>query len=605
MTTRRIFGRAGARLGFRAGAILFALSSAAGAQAVPAPASEVPIPAKSETDSAAPKKDSIKPRFGRETEIAANENGPAYKWNREQLAASGALTLGDLLDRVPGMTTLRSGWIASPQLAALGGQFNRVRVFVDGLEMDNLEPRNGRSLDLTWVQLWTLDQVFMERAAGEIRVHARTWQPERTTPYTRTDVLTGDEDTNVYRGLYGKRFDRGEGLQVGAQQFSTTSPRSGGGGDGLSVLARTGVARTSWSADLTLNRTRLTRLLQRSNLELGSVPELDATATMAYGRVAIGRPASGPWAQLMAASMRVRETSPKTDAGRAPTNRVPVDTVDSARSEMQYVARVGFAARRVNFEAADRLRVMLGETYHDLSLRANGMFGPVEAGAFVERSAFRASRMDVSARFQPAGFLAVSGGISRGEQDAERGEPIASQTMRVDAGVRLFGAWLSAGFLSRDSALIDPPSAFGVSYEPVARGRDDATYVTLRGGRSDGLSFDVAATRWNDSIPFHPRMHSRAEARFHTSWLRRFPSGNFEFTAAGIHDYRSRTYFPAGEPGETSPSQVVSALVEIRIMRAVITYQLRNALGYVYEVVPGFTMPRATNIYGVRWEFWN
>jgi len=40
-------------------------------------------------------------------------------------------------------------------------------------------------------------------------------------------------------------------------------------------------------------------------------------------------------------------------------------------------------------------------------------------------------------------------------------------------------------------------------------------------------------------------------------------------------------------------------------MRAVLTYQQRNILGYLYQVVPGFEMPRVLQIYGVRWDFWN
>jgi hypothetical protein len=50
---------------------------------------------------------------------------------------------------------------------------------------------------------------------------------------------------------------------------------------------------------------------------------------------------------------------------------------------------------------------------------------------------------------------------------------------------------------------------------------------------------------------------------------------------------------------------MVSTLLEIRIMRAVLTYQQRNILGYLYQVVPGFEMPRVLAIYGVRWDFWN
>src|SRR4051812_31296496 len=35
-------------------------------------------------------------------------------WSRDSLFGSGALTVADLLDRVPGASTMRSGWLASP-----------------------------------------------------------------------------------------------------------------------------------------------------------------------------------------------------------------------------------------------------------------------------------------------------------------------------------------------------------------------------------------------------------------------------------------------------------------------------------------------------------
>ena len=95
-------------------------------------------------------------------------------------------------------------------------------------------------------------------------------------------------------------------------------------------------------------------------------------------------------------------------------------------------------------------------------------------------------------------------------------------------------------------------------------------------------------------------------------WLRRFPSGNFGFKLAGIFDYRSATFFPVldAEQGElaqtfTASSKVLGALLEIRIVNATLSYQLRNALGYQFQQVPGYDMPRTVNFYGVRWEFQN
>jgi hypothetical protein len=75
---------------------------------------------------------------------------------------------------------------------------------------------------------------------------------------------------------------------------------------------------------------------------------------------------------------------------------------------------------------------------------------------------------------------------------------------------------------------------------------------------------------------------------------------------SGVYEYRSHTNFPlAAGVVRTEVAKTISALLEIRIMRAVISYQQRNILAYPYQVVPGFEMPRVLAIYGVRWDFWN
>ena len=172
----------------------------------------------------------------------------------------------DLLDRIPGVTTFRSGWIATPQTATFNADFRRLRIFYDGIEMDVLDTRAGGVLDLSTIQLWTLEQLTIERSASELRLYMRTWRVDNTDPYTRVDVATGNEDTNLYRGFYGKRFDNGGVLQLAGQQYGVTSSRFAGSGDALSLLGRIGIARKSWSVDAFVNRTRATRGIQRPAL---------------------------------------------------------------------------------------------------------------------------------------------------------------------------------------------------------------------------------------------------------------------------------------------------------------------------------------------------
>ncbi|MFI5245995.1 MAG: Plug domain-containing protein, partial [Gemmatimonadales bacterium] len=121
-----------------------------------------------------PPRDTIKtpiarPYTPRSTEIGAN----GWHWDRDQMFASGAMTLSDLLASVPGVTLMTTGFLLAPQVAAYYGDPGRVRIYLDGVELDPLNPRNGGIPDLAMVPLWALEDVKAERAAGELRVHLR------------------------------------------------------------------------------------------------------------------------------------------------------------------------------------------------------------------------------------------------------------------------------------------------------------------------------------------------------------------------------------------------------------------------------------------------
>jgi len=106
--------------------------------------------------------------------------GRRLSWSRDSLFGTGALTVADLVDRVPGATTTRGGWIASPAVGAYMGDVQRVRVFYDGFEMPALDPRTGNVLDLTQVALWSAEDAVVEQAPDEVRVYLRSWRVRNT-----------------------------------------------------------------------------------------------------------------------------------------------------------------------------------------------------------------------------------------------------------------------------------------------------------------------------------------------------------------------------------------------------------------------------------------
>jgi hypothetical protein len=137
-------------------------------------------------------------------------------------------------------------------------------------------------------------------------------------------------------------------------------------------------------------------------------------------------------------------------------------------------------------------------------------------------------------------------------------------------------------------------------------GRISARTASIRGPIRGGFGIDAWVTKWDTTGSYQPRYESRSEINYSNNFAKRFPRSDFEIRAAAIYEYRGHTTFPlAAGDVQTAVAKTFSGLLEIRIMRAVLSYQQRNIMGYPYQVVPGFEMPRVLAIYGVRWDFWN
>ena len=568
----------------------------------------MPIPAKpkpdSASDSALVKRDSIKAPIGRFADPATYEIGAQYEWNRAQLFATGALSVADILDRIPGATTFRSGWLATPQTATFNGDFRRVRVFYDGIEIEPLDKTTGGMLDLSTVQLWTLEHLSIERSADELRLYMRSWRVDNTDPYTRVDIATGNEDTNLYRGFYGKRFDNGGVLQLAGQQYGVASPRFAGSGDALSVIGRLGIARKKWSIDGFVNRTHATRDIERPLPGNSPVLSLDGTNTNAYLRAAVGGVSSGPWAQVIVASLAFKGT---TGPDRSVGATSQPDTLPRRSSETQYNLSAGYTFGPARLEVGDRLRAFNGATYNSTSGRLDlvSPFGVLSS--FIEHDGLRQrTTADAGIRFQPLSFIALAGSIGQSTQGSVTGSIPNTTSARAEAALRIFGPWVSAGIVTADNEEGLAPIVYDTLFLPTAPGRATAKTASIRGPIGRGFGIDAWVTRWDQTRPYQPQYLSRSEINFASNFLGRFPRGDFEVRAAGVYEYRGSTVFPlAAGDVRNAPAKTLSALLEIRIMRAVVSYQQRNILAYPYQIVPGFEMPRVLAIYGVRWDFWN
>jgi hypothetical protein len=540
-----------------------------------------------------------------------------WHWTGEALRAAGATTLADLLARIPGATAFRANWIPAPQYIAWNGDAGRVRVFLDGIEQDAIDPRNGQVLDLAMFPIWQVEEVSVEPAPGELRVHLRTWRVEKTIPYTQTDIVTGSEQTNLYRGYFGKRLHNGGALQLAAQQFNTVSFRTGGDGSSLQFFARFGWAWKKLSVDVATNRASQDRAatirypLSAALINANGSPAFKGSIGAAYARVAWGDPdAQGaPWIQFVAATQSVAENS-KVSASAALTSTTAVkDTVDSTASRTQYVLAAGASRWGLNASATARLRVH--DTRSDLSpsVRLGYDWKFVSFSAYAEtRGADSTRRMDVATRVAPFRWLVFSGAYgSYAPKNELTGGP-SFTAARAEVATTLFGITLTGGAMTRGLTTLAAPIALDSSLVRVGTSEVKGMVGGVRGPIWGDLGVDLSVVRWEASGPYRPQMEVHSSLILDSRWPGRFPRNNFHVLASTTYDHRTPMFFPTatGNVGQTAGTvDVIGARLEIRIESGTVFYQTENMVGKVYETAPGYMMPRRLQYYGLRWTFWN
>ena len=560
-----------------------------------------PDSARRDSSSARPAvvRDSVKVPFAAAyapTAIGATER---VRWTRDEIFQMGALNAAELVERLTGVRVLRTGFVLAPQVVTWWGETGRVRVFVDGVEIDILNAREGSVQDLGAIATWNIEEVVAERASSELRLHFRTWRVTRTTSESRVDVLTGDEETNLYRAFFGRRFQSGLGLQLAFEQVNTIA-RRGGGGDALGLFGRLGWTGGPWSIDASLMRTPRTRSQSLATDGSAPVPAFSGATSLTTLRVGLGSAANGPaWAQVSASAFSFDETSPRNTTGAV------VDTVDTTAYRAQYVLSGGVNRGGLRASVAARYRRYNGDGNMTPSVRAEWQRGLIHAQAFVERntldSVFRA---DVSGRASLSDWFAVTGAASRywpiGESDARR------STATAEAAVRFGAYWLSGGASVRRETLIAAPSVFERGLIPATLTDAVATTFSISGPVYRAIRADVRGLLWEAPDYYRPQREIRARLGLDTEWRSRFPRGEFTIRAFGLFEHTGEMLTPVSTGNVALISaNTISTILEIRVKTATVSWQFRNVMGTQYETVPGHRMPALLNLYGVRWNFSN
>lgn len=542
------------------------------------------------------------------------------RWRRDSILATGALNLADLLDRVPGITSYRSGWLAGVHAASFNGDGSRIRVFLDGVELDAVEPRSGGMLDLTDVPIWNLDEVQIERAPGEVRVWLQSMTVTSTTPATRVDIFTGDLNTNAFRGYLSRRWRNGFAFQFGGQQIATqsgrvsaltgqeTGTRLRSDGELQAFYLRLGWSRRRWSADVFANATSRDRDGHTPRTEYLALPGYKGQRRDAYVRVGYGDTTRGLWSQAILSAVQTKQQGSDT------TLVSGMDSIfiegDTIRGQTQHVLAVGYRASWWSASLTNRLRPTNGALQQAPVFRGQLSWRNLDAGTWIERNGRDSTdRSDLFARIRPLPWVTLLVGRSTRTPADTTGRPTSS-SLRAEAAVRFKGLWFGGGVLRDDGTAYGTIPLIGARPGVITANPATGVTASVHGRLYKDLQLDVQAITWDAAQYNRPKTQFRTELALVSEWRRKFPKGQFGFNARLILDSRSGVPFDYG-PDEaaakwvTEPAIVATGLLEIRIQRGTLFYQYRNLTGGQYEQIRGITMPPAVQLYGMRWQFFN
>ncbi|MFI5208477.1 MAG: TonB-dependent receptor, partial [Gemmatimonadales bacterium] len=522
------------------------------------------------------------------------------------IRASGVMSLGELLEHVPGVFLVRAGWFGHPEAVAYAGQgATSLELYWDGFALDPLG-QDSAGFDLGRFDLGSLKRVEVEVLPTVLRVYLISDVRGARRAHTEASFGTGDASTNGYRLRYMNRWAGGGGLGVGATAFSTAGTgTSRAGANQLNLAARGTWAPSERSGvEFQLNTYSFTR------------DELDPSA---FGATSAPFPAvsvrrTDMFARAFAASrddgMGLRLDAQLGSSSYHDTSVTRDTTVTQAMLDVSYRAR-NWSAEGWTRVRDSRTPLEMGERLAWSPLRMLTLTGFSRVRTLLGGGG--TSELSGGADLRPVNFLQFHGDVRwRHLDDSAYVASDTAQNVRDwSAGVSVFS----------ERVTFDASIGHRDPYSVPALGQFRAQLpgVVAVGSRVTTVSYEIRPYRWFtisgwwrdpgvDSVPFEPRNHAITRFTFRSAFLPKFRRNVFDMMAQveieswgrGVSGRDSTgTLYPLG--GYT----VWNYHFQFKLVGAVIYWTMRNALFKRYTLIPGYELPRGTSRFGVRWEFTN
>ncbi len=542
-----------------------------------------------------------------------------WTWDRDQIMASGANTLVELLSEVPGVVTLLGGDYGTPAaLSAFGLGGGGLRIVHDGFEVF---PVDGGIADLQRIGLVGITRVRFERSAGEMLVELTTYRYQDGRPFSLVEAGTGQLDTNVFRGTYADPTTLGGSLALGLERVDTRGFGQNEGGNRTGTWVRyqlhrgdrAGIAfdfrRMGSETQVTdyAGGMRRTDLTLRARLQVvegvaveaytgRSSHQVDDTAsvyrfeggTRSQHGVRVAASVRGLWARA-AYRLFPDEDFPsyRADAAGGYTRDLL-----GASGRLSLASWDGSAV--TNFGGSAWVGPLLGVT----------VFGSLETGTYAGRTLPLLEEEPPA----PTPPLAIPTPPS-GPRFATTERTVA----RLGASATRFGVTLAGAGLRAENDVHLPLGTELDRGSPVAPG---AERYGVEGWGSlptpwRALRLEGSYQYWDTPGPYLPRQIYQAAFVFHRTYLE---SENFElWWTVGVRGHDPMLVFVAddgqGGPGglttvpffQTWYGRIQARIVTVRLFFGWENFTVRRNL----QDFPGRLQPITRSFFGLRWDLWN
>jgi hypothetical protein len=556
------------------------------------------------------------PQFPRHELGAANGFSDAvWAWDREALLLEGAVTIGDLLERVPGILTLRSGSYLQPEAAtSMGGIGNRLEVWVDGYALD---PLLESSFDVAKFELISIESVRVERRLGNIRVHIETLAPKDSRAHSMVEAAVGQPDASLFRGFFlvPKLFFGP--LSLGIDRMDTDGLLGVEPADQFSGWGKWSLIHKSLGVQVEYRRAQTER---SPNSPWPS--KHDRSDLIGRARVQLS---SAVVAEIFGGRAKLTSDSVAT----------AFDTIPRAEEEnTQWGGRISVNTPVVWAHGSYRARSARALPESQLEgaagLRLKGLALTAEAAQSQWRGIGSASELTLRAEVGPfAGFRVFGESTS-----SDRGVPYlptivdpdpamvpdSSAVLTSYEGYRI-GASINIRSLSVGGALLKAETG-GVTTFGLPFDRTSTLYPgsDVRGGELTGrlplplvkgLFAQGSITQWRSGTRglYLPERIYRAGIGLHSTPLK---SGNLEILARIERIHRGLMLVPNLAAGEQEPP--VIEMPGIDLVDGYLQIRIIDVRAFIrYEDMTGQDAPEVANrplrgpriFYGVKWQFWN